>query len=88
MSLNHVWVEMKILPRPDILDVQGRAIVRTLVQNEKSIQDCRCGKCLQLCVQAKNPEEAVKKVKDMARFVLYNPLTETYQLSVMNTPDK
>ena len=80
----NVWIEVKILPRPEILDVQGRAIMQTLKQNQKAVKDCRYGKCIRLSVTAENEAEAKNKVKEMAESILYNPLTETYELHVIS----
>ncbi len=79
-----IWVEVKVLPRPEVLDVQGRASIQTLQQNGKSIEDCRYGKCIRLQVEAKDEKSAHEKVKEIAEFVLYNPLTETYELKVIS----
>lgn len=80
----NVLVEVKVLPRPEILDVQGRAIMQTLEQNDRPVKDCRYGKCIHLSIEAESVEKAKEKVKQMAEFVLYNPLTETYELSVIS----
>lgn len=80
----NVLIEVKVLPRPEILDVQGRAIMQTLEQNKQSVQDCRYGKCIHLSVDAESEEKAKEKIKKIAEFILYNPLTETYELSVIS----
>ena len=80
----NVWIEVKVLPRPEILDVQGRAIMQTLEQNQQTVKDCRYGKCIRLLITAENVEKAKDKVKEMAEFILYNPLTETYELNVIS----
>ena len=80
----NVLIEVKVLPRPEILDVQGRAIMQTLEQNDQFVKDCRYGKCIQLSVQAENEEKAKAQVKKIAEFILYNPLTETYELNVIS----
>ena len=80
----NIWIEVKVLPRAEILDVQGRAIMQTLEQNQKAVKDCRYGKCIRLSVTAESTTEAKNKVKEMAEFILYNPLTETYELSVIS----
>ena len=82
--MKEICVEVKVLPKSEILDVQGRAIVQTLQQNGKSIQDCRYGKCIRLLVKAVDEKSAEEKVKEMAEMVLYNPLTETYEMKVIS----
>ena len=81
-----VWVEIKVLPRPEVLDVQGRAIMQILQQNQKPVENCHYGKCIHLEVEADDDHSAKKKVKEMVDFVLYNPLTETYTIEVIPAP--
>ena len=83
-----IWIEVKILPRPEVLDVQGRAVMQTLKQNDKPIQNCRYGKCIHLEIDTKDISVAKQKVKEMADFVLTNPLTETYTLEAIPQPNK
>ena len=83
-----IWIEVKVLPRPEVLDVQGRAVMQTLQQNDKPVQSCRYGKCIHLEVNTDDASVAKQKVKEMADFVLYNPLTETYVLEVIPQPNK
>ena len=75
-------VGVKVLPRPEVLDSQGRAVERVLNQNGKEVQSCRVGKYIQLEVNAKSVEQARAQVKEIAEFVLYNPLIETYELEI------
>ena len=81
--MKDIWVEVKIIPRPEILDVQGRAITKTLKQNGYDVKACVSGKCIRLCVSADSRESAEEKVKKITEFVLRNPLTETYQVKAL-----
>lgn len=76
-------IGVKILPRKEVLDTQGRAVQRTLQQNGKALNTCRVGKYIQLDVDAKDQEQALAQAKEIAEFVLYNPLIETYELEVL-----
>lgn len=78
-----LWFEVKILPRKEVLDVEGRAIAETLKTNGKPVKECRFGKCIHLLIQEESEEEARKKAKDMAESVLHNPLIETYEIKVL-----
>ncbi len=82
-----VWVELKILPKSEILDVQGRAIVQTLKQNEKPVQECRYGKCIQILMDLENSkinhDQVRNKAMEVAKYVLFNPLIENCEVKVM-----
>ena len=66
--MKEFWVEVKILPKKEILDVQGRAILQTLEQNNHPVQDCRYGKCVQLLIKASDENQALEKAQEMANF--------------------
>ena len=76
-------VGVKILPRKEVLDSQGRAVERTLNHSGKSLESCKVGKYVQLDFGETNREKALEKAKEIAEFVLYNPLIETYELEVL-----
>ena len=75
-------VGVKVLPRKEVLDTQGRAVERVLNQNGHPVTGCQVGKFIQLDVEASNANEAQEKVKEIAEYVLYNPLIETFELEV------
>ncbi len=76
-------VGVKILPREEVLDSQGRAVENTLQQHNYTINGCRVGKYIQLNVEASTEDEALKKAKEITEFVLINPLVETFQLEIV-----
>ena len=76
-------VGVKILPRLEVLDSQGRTVTKTLQSNKFSVNDCKVGKYIEIEVDAASKDEAMAEVKKMAEFVLYNPLTENYTLEVL-----
>ena len=86
--LMSVWVEIKVLPKPEILDVQGRTIMQTLNQNKRPVENCRYGKYIHLQIDATSKQDAKEKVKEMADFILFNPLTETYTVEVLSENQK
>ncbi len=75
-------VGVKILPKKEVLDTQGRAVEKMLNQNGKPVNKCRVGKYIELDLPAKDAADAERRVKEMAEFVLYNPLIETYELEL------
>lgn len=73
-------VGMKILPRKEILDTQGRAVESVLHQQGQEGVSCRIGKYIELEVPGQSQEEVTKKMISIADNLLYNPLIETYEL--------
>ncbi len=71
---------VQILPREVILDTQGRAVEQILKTNHLQVTHCRVGRYVELDVPMTSESEALKEVKKMAEFVLYNPLIETYKI--------
>lgn len=76
-------IGVKILPRPEVLDSQGRAVEKTLHQHNYKVGDCRVGKYVQLNFENETEEAALEKAKNIAEFVLHNPLVESYELEVL-----
>ena len=75
-------VGVKILPRKEVLDTQGRAVEQMLKSNGKGVGACKVGKYIELEIEAQSSEEAEKKVRDLAEYVLYNPLVENYEVEI------
>ena len=76
-------VGVRILPRKEILDTQGRAVERTLMQHGKAVGAVSVGRYVKLNFEGMDKEQALTKAKEVAEFVLYNPLIETYELEVL-----
>ncbi|HAG90344.1 MAG TPA: phosphoribosylformylglycinamidine synthase, purS protein [Bdellovibrionales bacterium] len=75
-------IAVKILPRPEVLDTQGRAVEATLKEGGLNLEHCRVGKYMEISVNAENQELALNQVREMAEYVLYNPLIENFELEV------
>lgn len=73
-------VAIKVLPRREVLDTQGRAVQSSLVESGFEVSSCTIGKYIVLDIDAENFSKAQGKVKEIAEHVLYNPLIETYEL--------
>lgn len=71
---------LKVLPRKEVLDTQGRTVQQSLVASGFPVSDCKVGKYILMEVDAETVDEAKKKVREMADYVLYNPLIETYEI--------
>ena len=68
-----------IMPREVILDTQGRAIEQTLKLQKLSVETCRVGRFVELEIEG-DEKSALEKAHEISKFVLYNPLIETYEI--------
>lgn len=73
-------VGIRIMPKSEVLDSQGRAVLETLKHHDMKLNACRIGRFVELDVQAQTAQEAIAEAKRVAEFVLYNPLIETYHI--------
>lgn len=73
-------IGVKVMPRREVLDTQGRAVENTLRQNGKKLNACQVGRYVVLDLPDQDEAQAMKSAKEMAEFVLHNPLIETYEL--------
>lgn len=73
-------IGVKVMPRKEVLDTQGRAVEQTLRQNGKSLTACQVGRYVILDLPDTDEKAALSSAKEMAEFVLCNPLIETYEL--------
>ena len=76
-------IGVKILPKTEVLDTQGRAVEGTLKEHQMAVGQCRVGKYVQLTLNEKDEKQALAQAKKIAEFVLYNPLIETFELEVV-----
>lgn len=76
-------IGVKIMPRDVVLDTQGRAVEKLLQQNGRAVNGCRVGRFVELDLPAKSEKEGLQQAKDLAEFVLHNPLIEKYELEVL-----
>ncbi len=81
-------IGVKILPKNEVLDTQGRAVESTLKAHGRMVEQCRVGKYVQLEISESDENKALSKAKEIAEFVLYNPLIETYELEVVSQKGK
>lgn len=78
-------IGVKVMPREVILDTQGRAVERILLQKKLTVEHCRVGRFVELDLQTENQDQAMQKAKSIAESVLHNPLIETFELIPMNS---
>lgn len=74
---------VKVLPRPEVLDTQGRAVQEALNSNGHQLSQCRVGRYMVLEFEASNSDEAEKQAQAIVESGLYNPLVEVYELEAL-----
>jgi phosphoribosylformylglycinamidine (FGAM) synthase PurS component len=77
-----IKIGVKVMPRKEVLDSQGRAVENTFKQNGQTLASCRVGRYIVLEFNETHgsPEQILKKATEMAETVLHNPLIETFEL--------
>ncbi len=76
-------IALKVLPKPEVLDTQGRAVQGALKAHGFDLKGCHVGKYIVLEVEAVDMETGKKMARAMAEKGLYNPLIENYQLELL-----
>ena len=75
---------VNVLPKPGILDPQGRAVELSLPHlNVTSVSRVRVGRRVELTVTADSEAEALVVVDGLAKEMLSNPLIETYAIALL-----
>lgn len=75
--------KVKVTLKPSVLDPQGQAVLRSLVdQGLSTIADLRVGKYIELKLDVSSLAEAETQAKTICESMLVNSVIETYQLSV------
>ena len=76
-------LEVRVRPRPGILDPQGKAIYHSLNSlGWDGVEDVRVGKAIYLDLTAEDEGSAVEAAEAMCRKLLANPVTETFKVSL------
>jgi len=74
---------IEVMPRPEILDPQGKAVKLGLGNlGISQIQEVRVGKHIILKLEASNEAEAKKQVEQACEKLLVNTIVETYTYSL------
>jgi phosphoribosylformylglycinamidine synthase subunit PurS len=84
--LSHFRLEVRVKPRPGLLDPEGKAIHHALQSlGWDGVSDVRVGKAIYLDLDAPSEAEAVEVADAMCRKLLANPVTEDYEVAVVAT---
>ena len=76
-------VVVNVMPKPEILDPQGKAVHKALPRlGYVGIVDVRQGKRFELEIEGELTEERLAEVRDLAEKLLSNPVIEDYTVDV------
>ncbi|MFQ5746015.1 MAG: phosphoribosylformylglycinamidine synthase subunit PurS [Gemmatimonadota bacterium] len=81
-------VEIRITPRPGILDPEGRTIERALGDlGYEGVRSVRCGRLVRVRLEADGETDARGKAHDMCERLIANPVVEDFELHVAPAED-
>lgn len=76
-------VVVAVMPKPEILDPQGKAVQGALPRlGFSGITDVRQGKRFELEVDGELTDDRLKEIHDLAEKLLSNPVIEDYSIEV------
>jgi phosphoribosylformylglycinamidine synthase len=76
-------VVVEVMPKPEILDPQGKAVLGALPRlGFSGVTDVRQGKRFELELSGEVTEEVLEEVRQMAATLLSNPVIESYAIHV------
>ncbi|CAN5124261.1 phosphoribosylformylglycinamidine synthase subunit PurS [soil metagenome] len=76
-------VVVDVMPKPEILDPQGKAVLGALPRlGFSGVIEVRQGKRFELEVAGEITDEVLAQVREMAETLLSNPVIENYAVSV------
>jgi phosphoribosylformylglycinamidine synthase len=81
--LSRYHLEIRVKPRPGLLDPQGKAIhgaLRSLGWLE--VSDVRVGKAIYMDLEASSEKDALEKANAMCRKLIANPVTEDFEVAL------
>jgi phosphoribosylformylglycinamidine synthase subunit PurS len=78
-------VVVDVMPKPEILDPQGKAVLGALPRlGFSGVSDVRQGKRFELEVEGEVTDEVLARVREMAETLLSNPVIENYAVRVLS----
>ena len=76
-------IEVHVTPRAGLLDPQGKAVHSALHSLEfADVDDVRVGRLIRVRMKATSEDDARRRVEEMCRQLLANPVTEDYSISI------
>ena len=75
---------MDVMPKPEILDPQGKAVLGALPRlGFKGVSDVRQGKRFELEVDGEVTDDLLEQVRQMAETLLSNPVIENFEVRLV-----
>ena len=82
-------LEIRVTPRPGLLDPEGKAIQNALHSLDyEQVHEVGVGKLLYLDVEATSIEDARDGAEAMCRRLLANPVTENFEIDVQEATEE
>ena len=82
--MSHFRIEIRVTPRPGLLDPEGKAIHHALRSlGWDGVDDVRVGKAIYVDLSAEDTDSALEMAEAMCRKILANPVTEDFEVSVV-----
>ena len=75
---------ISILPKPEVLDSKGRAVLQSLQQEGFKVKNCKIGKYIILDIEEKNKEASYLQAQTIAKDILHNPLIENFTIETLD----
>ncbi|MEM1177469.1 MAG: phosphoribosylformylglycinamidine synthase subunit PurS [Acidobacteriota bacterium] len=76
---------VRVVPRPEILDPQGKAVAASLGRiGFDQVTEVRVGKSFDISLGAKNAGEARKALEAMADKLLANDVVEDFEVEILD----
>jgi len=82
--LSRFHLEIRVKPRPGLLNPEGKAIHHALDSlGWHGVSDVRVGKAIYVDLDAASAEAAVEAAEAMCRKILANPVTENFEVALV-----
>ena len=83
--MSQFQLEIRVKPRPGLLDPQGKAIHHSLNSlGWEGVSDVRVGKAIYIDIDADTAEAATEAAEIMCRKLLANPVTEDFEVTLLD----
>ena len=76
-------IAVKIMPKKEVLDTQGRAVLEVLQKESAQVRACQVGKLILLEMEGEDTQACLEQARVWAKNILSNPLIEDFELSVL-----
>jgi phosphoribosylformylglycinamidine synthase subunit PurS len=84
--VNRYHLEVRVKPRPGLLDPEGKAIHHALDSlGYDGVDEVRVGKVIDVDITAPDESAAVESGREMCRKLLANPVTEDFEVTVLRS---